>query len=136
MLKSDLPTFRAELVSSGGGSLTLSSGESGDVSAYLVALAQGEKGEDGEDGQDGIIDDTFELYSKNLKSYPYALSYTGEKLTSITYTTPDGSVVKTLNYTGDELTSIVLSGAAVPAAINKTKTLSYTSGKLTGVAYS
>lgn len=133
MLKSDLPTFRAELVSSGGGSLTLSSGESGDVSAYLVALAKGDKGDGGDPG---IIDDTFELYSKNLKSYPYALSYTGEKLTSITYTTPDGSVVKTLNYTGDELTSIVLSGAAVPAAINKTKTLSYTSGKLTGVAYS
>ena len=49
----------------------------------------------------------FEKTSKNLASYPYTLTYTGENLTSIAYTTPTpGTITKTLNYTGDVLTSI------------------------------
>jgi hypothetical protein len=77
----------------------------------------------------------FETVSKNLKSYPATLSYTGSTLNSIAYTTPSGTITKTLNYTGDKLTSVVLSGAT-PSGIELTKTLIYTADNLTGIAYS
>lgn len=79
--------------------------------------------------------ETFETVSKNLKSYPATLNYTGSSLTSIEYDIGTGTITKTLNYTGSSLTSIVLSGDT-PGGIDLTKTLSYTSGNLTGIAYS
>lgn len=79
---------------------------------------------------------TFETINKNLSSYPATLAYTGGgDLSTITYTVPGGTIVKTLNYTAGDLTSIVLSGNT-PSGINLTKTLTYTSGNLTGVSYS
>jgi len=79
--------------------------------------------------------ETFESVSKNLKSYPYELSYTGDNLTSIVYDLGGGqSITKTLSYTGDNLTSIVLSGD-IPA-IDTTKTLVYTGDNLTDITYS
>jgi len=78
---------------------------------------------------------TFEAVSKNLNSYPYTLAYTGDDLTTITYTTPRGNIVKTLGYTSGNLTSITLSGALQNPTPN-TKTLSYTGDDLTGVSYS
>ncbi len=77
----------------------------------------------------------FETVAKNLKSYPATLSYTGDRLDSIVYTLPSGTITKTLNYTGEKLTSVVLSGST-PSGIELTKTLSYTGDNLTGVAYS
>jgi len=78
----------------------------------------------------------YETVSKNLKSYPAVFAYNGSgDLSTITYTVPGGTIVKTFNYTSGDLTSIVLSGST-PAGINLTKTLSYTSGNLTGVTYS
>jgi len=81
------------------------------------------------------LSEQYETVSKNLKSYPYALNYTGSDLTSIVYTLPSGTITKTLNYTSGVLTSIVLSGDT-PSGIDLTKTLSYTGTDLTGVAYS
>lgn len=75
---------------------------------------------------------TFETVSKNLKSIPSTLSYTGDDLTSITYS---NGIIKTLNYTGDNLTSIVLSGST-PEGIDLTKTLSYVGDDLTEITYS
>lgn len=84
----------------------------------------------------GYITDSFETISKNLKGYPYSLNFTGDKLTSIVYSLPSSqSVTKTFNYTGDQLDSIVLSGDT-PNGINLTKSLTYTSGKLTSIGYS
>jgi hypothetical protein len=80
------------------------------------------------------LDEEFESVSKNLKSYPYALNYTGTKLTSIVYTLPSGSITKSFNYTGSQLTSIVLSGST-PTGIDLTKTLTYSGSTLTGVSY-
>jgi len=77
----------------------------------------------------------FETVSQNIKSWDYALSYTGDKLTSIVYTENLDTITKTLNYTGDKLTSIVLSGDT-PSGIDLTKTLTYTGDQLTSVAYS
>jgi hypothetical protein len=79
--------------------------------------------------------DYFESVSKNIKSWNYALNYTGSTLTSIVYTQSTNTITKTLNYTGDKLTSIVLSGDT-PSAIDLTKTLTYTGDQLTAVAYS
>jgi hypothetical protein len=82
------------------------------------------------------ISEEFETVSKNLKSYPYALVYGVDGLSTITYDLGGGlSVVKTFNYTLSILTSIVLSGDT-PSGIELTKTFSYTGVDLTGVAYS
>jgi hypothetical protein len=78
---------------------------------------------------------TFELVSKNIKSWDYSFNYTLGSLTSIVYTDGVSTITKTLNYTTGTLTSLVLSGDT-PSGISLTKTLSYTSGVLTGVAYS
>lgn len=81
-------------------------------------------------------EETFESVSKNLKSYPYELTYTGDDLTSIVYDLGGGlQIVKTLTYTGENLTEIVLSGD-VPSGISTTKTLSYTGDNLTDIIYS
>lgn len=97
----------------------------------VLQLAKVFKGEQGEPAPA-----SFETVSKNLKGMPYVLGYTGDALTSITYTTPAGAVTKTMAYTAGALTSITLSGAGLPAGVQTTKTLSYTAGKLTGVTYS
>tara|TARA_R110000851_G_scaffold92422_3_gene201691 strand:+ start:82 stop:1281 length:1200 start_codon:yes stop_codon:yes gene_type:complete len=81
------------------------------------------------------ISQEFETVSKNLKSFSNALTYTGDNLTSIAYTTDTGTIIKTLNYTGDNLTSIVLSGDT-PSGIDLTKTLSYVGDNLTNITYS
>ena len=81
---------------------------------------------------DGGIAVSFETISKNLDNSGATFAYTGDNLTSITYTS---GVIKTLNYTVANLTSVVLSGS-VPGGIPLTKTLSYTGDNLTGVSYS
>jgi hypothetical protein len=80
----------------------------------------------------------FEKVSKNIRSFPYSLSYSGGALSSITYTTSGStSIVKTFNYTAGLLTSIVLSGnLPTELAGITTKTLSYTAGNLTSISYS
>jgi len=87
-------------------------------------------------GSSAALGEEFETVSKNLKSYPYTLSYGVDGLSAITYDIGGGlSIVKTFNYTLSVLTSIVLSGDT-PSGIELTKTLSYTGIDLTGVAYS
>lgn len=81
------------------------------------------------------LGEEFETVSKNLKSYPYSLTYTSGVLTSIAYTTGSGTITKTLNYTSGVLTSVVLSGST-PSGIDLTKTLTYSSGVLTSISYS
>jgi len=86
---------------------------------------------------DVVGDDTvsFESVNKNLKAWNYTLTYTGDKLTSISYTDGVDTIVKTLAYTGDQLTSVTLSGNT-PGGINLVKTLVYTGPKLTSITYS
>ena len=77
--------------------------------------------------------DTFETVSKNLRSEGATLGYDGAgNLTTLTYA--DG-IVKSLAYNaGGDLETITLSGAT-PDGISLVKTLTYTNGNLTGVAY-
>ena len=83
-----------------------------------------------------LLGEEFETVSKNLKSYPYTLTYAGGDLDTITYNLGGGlSIVKTFNYTLTVLTSIVLSGDT-PLGISLTKTLVYTGDDLTSVSYS
>jgi hypothetical protein len=76
----------------------------------------------------------FEGTAKNLGQYPFVVAYSSGKVSTVTYTTTSGTIVKTLNYTGDMLTSIVLSGDT-PSGIALTKTLTYTGDSLTGASY-
>ena len=78
---------------------------------------------------------TFETVNKNLRVYPHSLSYTGDKLTSVTYTVGATTIVKTLSYTGDKLTTVTLSGST-PSGIDLVKTLGYSGNNLQTVVYS
>jgi len=82
--------------------------------------------------------DTFETINNNNNCYPYSLTYDGSnRYSTITYTAPGGSIVKTFSYNGDgTINTIVLSGAGLPTITYTTKTYTYTSGSLTSVAYS
>lgn len=84
-------------------------------------------------GDDEVI--TFETVSKNIKAWGATFNYTGDQLTSISYTDGVDVIIKTLNYTGEKLTTLVLSGDT-PAGIDLTKTLAYTGDQLTGASYS
>lgn len=104
----------------------------------LFATFSGPRGARGATGASGSGggEVNFETVSQNLNDYPAAYAYDGQgRLSTVTYTTDTGSIVKTLNYTGDELTSIVLSGDT-PPGIHLTKTLTYSSGNLVSVATS
>jgi len=82
------------------------------------------------------IQEEFETTSKNLRSYPYALAYGVDGVSTITYNLGGGQeIVKTFNYVAGVLTSIVLSGDT-PSGIELTKTFSYTGDVLTGILYS
>ncbi len=78
---------------------------------------------------------SFETINKNLGDYPKAFNYSGLELTSIDYTTDSGVITKTLSYTSGKLTSVSL-GGSTPDGILLTKTLAYTGEDLTGVSYS
>lgn len=90
----------------------------------------------GSSGATDYLGEDFETVSKNLKSYPYTLTYGVDGLDTITYDLGGGlSIVKTFNYTLSVLTSIVLSGDT-PSGIELTKTFGYTGVDLTSVVYS
>ena len=78
--------------------------------------------------------DTFEVFSKNLKQYPYTINYTGDLINNIVYATNSGNIIKTFTFTDNKLSLITLSGS-IDASIDKNKQFNYTSGKLTSVTY-
>ena len=81
------------------------------------------------------ISESFEVVSKNIKAYPYEISYLSDVVSLISYTTPGGVVDKTFNYVLGKVSSIVLSGAT-PGGIQLTKTFSYIGDAIAEVAYS
>lgn len=79
---------------------------------------------------------TFESIINNIGAYNQTITYSGQNVSTITFTTPGGSIVATFNYTGILLTTIVLSGAGLPSYVSTTKTMTYNgSNQVTGVAY-
>lgn len=82
-----------------------------------------------------VVREEFETVSKNLKSYNYAINYSGSDISDIVYTTDTSTITKTLNYIGGKLSTIVLSGDT-PSGITLTKTLTYTGDNLTSISYS
>lgn len=99
-------------------------------------ISRASQGPVGPQGPPGVVIETFESVSKNLKSYPWVPTFTGEQLTAMTYNLGEGrTIVKTLVYTGSKLTSIILSGD-IPAGINNTKIFTYIGAKIADVSYS
>lgn len=78
---------------------------------------------------------TFEYVSKNIESYPMVMDSVSRPMT-VVYTTPTGTITKTLNFTGSVLTSIVLSGDLPITLTETTKTLNYTDDVFVGYTYS
>jgi hypothetical protein len=82
------------------------------------------------------LSETFETVSKNLKNYPYVITYDGDDIDFITYDLGGGDeIIKTFNYTLGVLTSLVLSGDT-PYGITLIKTFGFTGEDLTSVVYS
>lgn len=79
--------------------------------------------------------ETFESVSKNLKAYPVALTYDNGILSSLAYTTPSGTITKTLGFVGGILTTVTLSGAT-PSGIALVKEFTYTDGAVSSINYS
>ena len=79
---------------------------------------------------------SYETISKNLKAYPYSVSYNAGKIATIDYDIGLGEVItKTFEYQNDKLVLVVLSGA-LPSIINTTKTLEYNENGLSNIVYS
>jgi hypothetical protein len=89
-----------------------------------------------DDDHPQYVKDEFETLSKNLRNYPYSLTYGIDGVSIITYDLGGGSsIVKTFNYISGILTTIVFSGST-PSGIELTKTFSYTGDDLTSIVYS
>ena len=82
-----------------------------------------------------LLEESFESIAKNIKSYPFANTFTDGLLTSVVYTLPSGTITKTVNYASGRVSSIVLSGAT-PIGIDLTKTINYSDGVVSSVSYS
>lgn len=79
--------------------------------------------------------ETFETVSKNLKAYPYQISYSGGNIATITYDLGGGSeIIKTFGYTSGDVTSVTLSGNT-PSGIDLVKTISYSGGNVDIISY-
>ncbi len=84
---------------------------------------------------DGMVSTaSFEQVSQNLGDWAKAFAYTGDDLTTITYTKLTDTIVKTFSYSGGKLNTIVLSGDT-PGGIPLTKTFIYSGDTLTSVTY-
>ena len=80
--------------------------------------------------------ETFETISKNLKKYPATFTYDDDKLQTVAYSTPGGTITKTLAYNGIYLASVTLSGA-LPDYVATVKTFSYSAqNRLISINYS
>lgn len=92
-------------------------------------------GAKGAPGATGIIATSYESISKNLNTYPYVISRSGNLISNITYTTPSGDYVKNYHYTFGVLDYVTISGVPLGSSVY-TKTLNYVSGVITSVSYS
>jgi hypothetical protein len=79
----------------------------------------------------GSLADTYETINQNLSATDASFTYTGDKITSVTY----GDIIKTIAYSGDTLVSITLSGNT-PDGIDLVKTFTYDGSTVTGYVYS
>lgn len=95
-------------------------------------IPAGKFGEAGGGSSSTILSSTFEVFNKNLNSYPYTITETSPTVTTITYTTGSGTITKTITEVSPTITTITLSG--IPSGIPTTKTI--TEGATTVITYS
>ena len=99
-----------------------------------ITLELGGGGPKGDPGED--VAPSFETFAKNLRAYPASFGYAGDgTLETVAFTTPDGTVTKTLGYASGQLVTLTLSGA-LPSGIDTVKTLVYAGDSLASVSYS
>lgn len=125
--------WRATVPMAGGGASALSMM----TDVNLDAVPQDKDGNYILGGSTGSSSQSFETVSKNLNSYPFSVNYSGTQITSVVYTVPAGTITKSITYNGDNnVASVTLSGDLPSTITEKTKTITYTSGKITSVSYS
>lgn len=81
------------------------------------------------------ISESYETVNKNIKAYPYDVSYIDGLVSVISYDTPSGAVNKTFAYSSGKLSSVTLSGAT-PGGIDLVKTFTYIGDSVSEVIYS
>lgn len=81
---------------------------------------------------DNYIADSFETFSKNLKAYPYEIAEVSPTVTTLTYDTGAGDIIKTITEVSPTITTIVFSGAYTLPITTKT----ITEGATTVITYS
>lgn len=79
------------------------------------------------------ISNSFETFSKNLKAYPYEIAEVSSTVTTLTYNTGAGNIIKTITEVSPTITTIVFSGTPYTLPIT-TKTI--TEGATTVITYS
>jgi hypothetical protein len=80
---------------------------------------------------------SFETVNKNIKGWPYVIGYSGNNVSTITYTTTSGTIVKTYAYDiNGNVTSVTLSGSGLPVGINTVKSFTYSIGNVVTITYS
>lgn len=100
----------------------------------MIGAAGGKTDSPEEDTSIDLSD--YEVINKNLNSYPYTISYSGDDISSIVYTVGGNSITKTFGYSGSDLTSVTLSGDLPDGLTETTKTLAYTNGTISSITYS
>jgi hypothetical protein len=108
-------------------------GDKGDSGGIGPRGPQGLQGIQGPIG--GSLGESFESTLTNLNGYNYTFTRDiNGKITKKTFSLGGSSIVVTYNRTAGKLTSIVLSGDT-PDGIDLTKTIAYSSGKISGASY-
>lgn len=80
----------------------------------------------------GYVANSFETFSKNLKAYPYEIAEVSSTVTTLTYDTGAGDIIKTITEVSPTVTTIVFSGAYTLPITTKT----ITEGATTVITYS
>lgn len=84
----------------------------------------------------GGVGNTFETVIRDLNCYPAAITYNSDnRIDTIVYTVPSGTITQTISYLGSSVNTMVLSGDT-PSGIDLTKTFSYSGINISSIAYS
>jgi hypothetical protein len=100
-------------------------------SSWIVTATAGVAGAS---GATGSLPTSYETVSKNLSSYAYTITYTGNNVASVAYTTPSGTITKSYTYTNGSISQISISGDGLGYTYKKNLTYD-ASGFITNVSY-
>lgn len=82
------------------------------------------------------LGETWETVAQSLKAYPAVTAFVDGVPSTVTYTTPGGTIVKTFTFDVDGYPATIVLSGDTPDGIDLTKTFTFVSGLPTGHSYS